>query len=370
MTNSPLFHSARRDSGGALVAPLGSVFLWLPSPQALAKVVSQLRRVSLDVHILEGDGLQVDVEWEVLRDLVVPLRRVLTHAEAEDTKVLYKPAGGALSTNDFARVQTYTQFSRVSQSSWLHEMIDQSRLTSVLQPIVFAADPTRVFAREALLRGVGRDDAVVYPNYIFDAARGCGMLMQIDLASRKAAIDRMVLDGMREKLFINLTPSAIDDPLATLEHTVRMIDDAGIAHDRIVFEVVESEHAGDVPNLRGLLDSYRRAGFRVALDDVGAGYSSLNLLHQLRPDFVKLDMGLIRGVHADPYKGIIASKILEIATDLGVETIAEGVETEGELAWVREHGAHYAQGFAIARPGVPALHDALPVRPPAPGMMS
>ena len=234
------------------------------------------------------------------------------------------------------------------------------RLTSVLQPIVFTQEPRRVFAHEALLRGIGRDSAVVYPNYMFDVARGCGMLVQLDVAARKAAIDRFVLDDIRECLFVNLTPSAIDDAVSNLAQTVAIIDAAGIAHERIVFEVVESEQASGVYDLQGLLRSYREAGFRVALDDVGSGYSSLNLLHQLRPDFVKLDMELIRGVHRDPYKALIAQKIIEIAHHLGIETIAEGVEVPEELAWARENGATYVQGNGIAKPGAPVLGERTP----------
>ena len=90
-----------------------------------------------------------------------------------------------------------------------------------------------------------------------------------------------MLDDIPEILFVNLTPSTIDDPLSSLSETVAMIDAAKIPHERIVFEVVESDQAQDVNQLRTLLRYYRDAGFRVALDDVGAGYSSLNLLHQL-----------------------------------------------------------------------------------------
>jgi EAL domain-containing protein (putative c-di-GMP-specific phosphodiesterase class I) len=239
-------------------------------------------------------------------------------------------------------------------------MLMEKRLTSVLQSIVWAADPGRVYGREALLRGVAKDGSVVYPNYLFDVARGCGMLVQIDQAARQAAVDRMVLDEIPELLFVNITPSTMDDPMASVERTLAMIDAAGLAHDRIVFEVVESDEAHDVHHLKQLLRFYRDAGFRVALDDVGAGYSSLNLLHQLRPDFVKLDLDLIRGVQADPYKALIAQKIIEIATALGVATIAEGVETRDELAWVQTHGATFAQGFGISRPTEPTLNGRTP----------
>ena len=348
------------ETGSRPPSPTGQLFLWCPSPHTQAKIVAYLHAAGVEYAVAQGDCVIVNLEWDAMRDLVIPIRRILTHRESEDVRALYKPVGGDLTTADIPKVQSYTAFSLVSQSAWLSEMLAQERFTSVLQPIVYASDPTRVFAREALLRGVGKDDAIVYPNYIFDLARGCGMLVQVEMAARQAAIDRMVLDDIDETLFLNLTPSIIDDPFASLERTVAIIDEAKIAHDRVVFEVVESDQSHDVNHLKGLLRFYRDAGFRVALDDVGAGYSSLNLLHQLRPDFVKLDMDLIRGVHADTYKALIAEKIIEIATALGVETIAEGVETAQELEWVQGHGATYAQGFGIARPTVPTLSGRTP----------
>jgi EAL domain-containing protein (putative c-di-GMP-specific phosphodiesterase class I) len=349
-----------RDSGGRPIAQQGRLFVWCPASRTQAKIVSLIVAAGLDYRPAEGDCLIVDLEWDVMRELVIPIRRALTHRESEDVRVLYKPAGGDLSTADFPRVQSYTAFSLVSQSTWLSQMLADHRFTSVLQPIVWSASPGKVFAHEALLRGIGADDAIVYPNYIFDVARGCGMLMQIDLAARKAAIDRMVMDEVAETLFVNFSPSAIEDPISSLERTVEIIDAARIPHNRIVFEIVESDEAHDVHDLRGLLRVYRDAGFRVALDDVGAGYSSLNLLHQLRPDFVKLDLDLVRGVHQDPYKALIAQKIIEIATTLGVETIAEGVETLDELAWVHLNGATYAQGYAVGRPTEPTLTGRTP----------
>lgn len=342
------------------MTPLGRLFLWCATPETQGKLERKLNASGIAATTAAGNCLIVDLEWEAMRDLVIPIRRILTHQESEDVRALFKPAGGELDTADFPRVQSYRQFSLVSQSAWLGELMTDARLTSVLQPIVFTKDPRRVFAHEALLRGIGRDSAVVYPSYMFDVARGCGMLVQLDVAARAAAIDRFVLDDIRECLFVNLTPSAIDDPVSNLAQTVAIIDGAGIPHERIVFEVVESEQASGVYDLQGLLRSYREAGFRVALDDVGSGYSSLNLLHQLRPDFVKLDMELIRGVHRDPYKALIAQKIIEIAHHLGIETIAEGVEVREELEWARQNGATYAQGNGIAKAGVPVLGGRTP----------
>lgn len=89
---------------------------------------------------------------------------------------------------------------------------------------------------------------------------------------------------------------------------------------------------------------------------MGAGYSSLNLIHLLRPDVLKLDMELVRNVDQDPYKARIAANLLTVATSLSIDALAEGIETEGELAWVRDHGAKFVQGYLIAKPApVPRL---------------
>ena len=115
-----------------------------------------------------------------------------------------------------------------------------------------------------------------------------------------------------------------------------------------MFEVVESDQIDDRMQLLKILDLFREAGCRVALDDVGAGYNSLHLLTEVKPDFVKLDMQLIRGVHKDIYKSCVARKLLELSRELGVMTVAEGVETVEEWQWTRDHGADLVQGYLFA----------------------
>lgn len=106
---------------------------------------------------------------------------------------------------------------------------------------------------------------------------------------------------------------------------------------------------------------YRAAGFKVALDDLGAGFSSLNLLQALRPDFVKLDIALVTGIDRDPFKAVLAGKLIEAARAFDMLVVAEGVETEAEYHWLRDHGAHLWQGFYFARPAaVPTRTIAVP----------
>ena len=97
----------------------------------------------------------------------------------------------------------------------------------------------------------------------------------------------------------------------------------------------------------------RELGCAIALDDVGADHRSLALMPFVAPEVIKLDMRLVRDVHVDPYKAGITSQLLQMARKLGVETVAEGIESADELAWFVEHGADYVQGFHIARPQLP-----------------
>jgi EAL domain-containing protein (putative c-di-GMP-specific phosphodiesterase class I) len=194
---------------------------------------------------------------------------------------------------------------------------------------------------------------------MFDVARSAGLLFNLDRAARLKAIEEASRFGVETNVFINFNPTSIYDPVYCLRSTVDAVERSGITADRIVFEVTESEEIRDTGQLLDILAFYRRAGFRVALDDLGAGYSSLNLLTELRPDFVKLDMTLVQGVDKDPYKATIAAKLLELAASLGVSTIAEGVETQEQWRWLLANGADYVQGYYFAKPASP---------PPIPAM--
>ncbi|RYG30629.1 EAL domain-containing protein, partial [bacterium] len=124
----------------------------------------------------------------------------------------------------------------------------------------------------------------------------------------------------------------------------------GIPRERIVFEVVESDDVEDRDHLLNILRYYRKEGFRVALDDLGSGYSSLNLLTEILPDVAKLDMALIRDIDTDPVRQKVVTHLLHLARELGVTTVVEGVETAAEADFCRSAGADLVQGYFFARP--------------------
>ena len=110
------------------------------------------------------------------------------------------------------------------------------------------------------------------------------------------------------------------------------------------------------------VNAYRRRGIRIAIDDFGAGYAGLNLLADLQPDLMKLDIGLVRGIEGRGARQSIVRAIVQVSVDLGIDVVAEGVETEGELAWLADQGIDLFQGFLCARPGFECLpHVTFPV---------
>jgi len=330
----------------------GRLFLWFPVRHGQARAARHLDSAGRAYRPLpDGDGLAVEIPGEEAHELAHAIAGQLGPEEAHDTRILWKQGTEDPGFSDFPRVTSLSRFVAAGRAAWLHGLLAERRVTSHFQPIVETADTSSVFGHEALLRGFEVDETTVPPARIFAAARDADLLFQVDLAARQSAIRQAVHHGLRTRIFINFSPASIYEPAYCLRSTVATIAESGLPPYLIVFEVIESERVDDLSHLESILAVYRQAGFRVALDDLGAGYSSLTLMSRIRPDFVKLDRELIRQVDRDPYKAVIAEKLLELARQLKIRTIAEGVETPGELAWLRSRGADFVQGFLIAPPG-------------------
>ena len=245
------------------------------------------------------------------------------------------------------------QFLNWLEGQWLIGVLEGRRLMSVFQPIVHTDDPQNIYAYECLLRGRTATGQWIMPDRLFSAARHAGLLEQLDSAARNTAVESAAQHDMTTPVFVNIYPNAIQHFKGFLDNTIAATQATGLSPHHFVFEFVESEEIIDHASFLQTLDYFRQQGFRVALDDVGAGYASLNVLVHVKPDFMKLDMGLIRDVDSDLYKSRVAAKLLELAQELQVKTVVEGIETVGEWEWSREHGADFAQGYLFARPDNP-----------------
>lgn len=328
----------------------GLLFLWLQEGRRTTRIVRALRSGGWRHELVESCA-RIELRADQIQECIASLSSVLPENEQAETKALFvdQPCVEPRLA-DFSRMTTLHSLDVMARSGWLLDQLAEGRFTSFFHPIVYARDRRHVFAHEALLRGVERDGSLVAPQPILDLARQAGMLLEVDFAACQSAIREAARHGPGMSVFINFSPAAIKDPETNLRAMIAAIDRAGIAHERVVFEVVEADRFGDLPLLDQVLRGYRSAGFRVALDDLGAGWSTLNLVHRLRPDFIKLDRELIRGVHLDPVKGLIAGKLLEIGRGLGIHTIVEGIEVEEEMRWACDNGADFVQGFLVGRP--------------------
>ncbi|HEY9808550.1 MAG TPA: EAL domain-containing protein [Halomicronema sp.] len=331
----------------------GRLYLWFPVKHTLHKILSILATKNITFHLQDEECLNIILDKETKEWFTTVVPTKLTGKELKESQALWMPSLEEAKFKDFARVISLQNFLSLGQSDWLIDMLANERITSYFQPIVYTTDTSKIFAYEALLRGIDEQNNIIPPQRIFSQAESAGLMFQLDAIARSTAIRQASLHGIQEHLFINFSPTSVYDPTTCLRMTVRAIDEANFSHESIVFEVAESEQPPDISHLIKILKFYQDAGFLIALDDFGSGYSNLNLIHQLRPNFVKLDMNLIRNVHQDSYKALITEKLLEIAQQLDIKTIAEGIETEEELNWLQERGATFAQGFLIAKPTSP-----------------
>jgi EAL domain-containing protein (putative c-di-GMP-specific phosphodiesterase class I) len=310
--------------------------------------------------------------------LVSLLRQVLSEPERQAVSVLNGPLAGALGkdTGDFPRAQPIDEWWRIHQTDWFSEALAKDRFEIWFQPIVntaVEARPDRLLAHECLIRlNAGR---MHNGGEIVDAARTRNEIHAFDsyarsLSIRSAARQSPLYTG---KFFVNFMPSSIYNPEFCMKSTMATLAESGLTPRDIVFEVVESDRVRDPSHLRRICDYYRRHGFAFALDDVGTGANSLQMVCDLRPDYIKLDKSLISNIEQPMYAATIR-KLVELAAQFGVLVIAEGVEQVQTMENLWLLGVQYMQGYLFGRPAprvtnpdatVPAIQPEPANAPPA-----
>lgn len=217
------------------------------------------------------------------------------------------------------------------------------------QPIV-NMNTQKVFAHEALVRGPNGESAASVLAQVNEANR-----YRFDQACRVKAIKGASELGFAEAISINFLPNAIYKPEVCIRTTLAAASANGFPLERIIFEVTEGEQVEDGPWLAEILREYKRCGFKTAIDDFGAGYAGLKLLADFQPDLIKLDMDLVRGVDTNPARQAIVRGMVRLCQDMGIEMIAEGIETTGERDFLCSEGIHLLQGYLFAKPAFKAI---------------
>ncbi len=287
----------------------------------------------------QGDALLV------AGDLLPLLRRLcaeLSYNQRQEARAA--PWDGQ--TIDYARGASLAVWIDRLDSPWFAAAA--ANLYFLVQPIFDLADGA-VHGHEALVRArLGERD--ISAGALLQAAEAHEQMAAFDARARSQAITLAYPRLAGGRLFINFSPTVIYDPDICLGATFRTCAETGADPSRLVFEVTEAHAFPDLTLLRRIIDRYRAEGAHVALDDMGSGHTSLLYLSALRPDYVKLDRGLLSGIaDGDPRVALVGA-LIRYAHDLDVRVIAEGIETREELQIVHDLGADFAQGYFLARP--------------------
>jgi diguanylate cyclase (GGDEF)-like protein len=237
----------------------------------------------------------------------------------------------------------------------LSKILNGKQLTPHFQPIVSLAQK-KIMGYEALIRGPS-DSPLHSPFNLFDTAERFDLSTKLEYICREVTIRRYASLNIREKLFINVSPSVLLQPDFKKGETLKLLDQFGIDPRFVVIELTEHQPTDDFQLMREAVSHYRKMGFEIAIDDLGAGYSGLRLWSEVQPEYVKIDMHFIQGIHNDPVKHNFVRSIQNIAGSLNCNVIAEGIETEDEFKAVEQLGITHAQGYYFARPTAIPLEE-------------
>ena len=233
----------------------------------------------------------------------------------------------------------------------LEKVLDSGTIRSLLQPIInleAASDTPELYGVECLARGP-HGSLLQNPELLFSYASKKEALFQTDFVCIRAALREAQDISLPIKIFINTHPrSMTHSDFATTFN--RAVHESGHRIKDIVLELTEQQTIVNPSAFAKTLDKLREMGLKIALDDYGEGFANLHLLHELKPDYVKISGHFCRNVHKDATRQKIVRSTLALARDLDIPSIIEQVETAEELETLRWLGATYAQGYLFARP--------------------
>ena len=266
---------------------------------------------------------------------------------------MYRAKSAGRNSYRFVSGQTDTaNQARLAMASELRHAMDRGELLLHYQPIV-SIDGSRVLGAEALVRWRrGGGDQLVPPGQFIPLAEETGLILPLgSWALLDACRTAASWPGRRLPLLIsvNVSPRQFAQP-GLIREVRSVLGESGLPPERLVIEITESTVMADAASAERAMNELKDIGVKIAIDDFGTGYSSLSYLSRFPVDRLKIDQSFVRNIGTSPNADAIVTAIISMASSLGLETVAEGVETEGERQYLEEHGCREAQGYLFSRP--------------------
>ena len=230
------------------------------------------------------------------------------------------------------------------------DILKKQRIRPVFQPIVSLMDGN-VIGYEALSRIIDPKE-IGSSEELFTLAGIYGKVWELEQLCRIRILEKYHSFGGKDnkKLFINVNPMVIHDKNFHAGFTKETLSKYDINLSDVVYEVTERNAIDDVKGFKDTIRHYKNQGYTIAVDDAGSCYSGLNLICDIAPHFLKLDLTLIRGIHEDSVKKAMVKSLVEFTNLTESQLIAEGIETVEELETLLKLGVHNGQGYFLCRP--------------------
>lgn len=248
------------------------------------------------------------------------------------------------------------------ETTELQRIMAENLLYPVFQPIVDLRGRA-ILGYEALTRGP-EHSPLRYPDTLFAVAKRVGQARALEHACREASLRAFAAQRLPGRLFLNVTPGCLLDPLMMDGHTRALLAELGIASNRIVLELTENQRITDLPGLLEALQHYRGRGFQIAIDDLGEGFANLRMWSEVKPELVKIDKHFVHGIADDRIKYHFVRAMQDLAEICNAQLVAEGIERIEDFCCIRDMGIACGQGYFIARP------EAVPSRMPSPAVLN
>lgn len=238
----------------------------------------------------------------------------------------------------------------------LDYIIENKKIKTVFQPIISLRDGN-VLGHEALSR-ITCESSIENTEMLFKTAGVYNKLWELELLCRTKALEtayKFMIPPYSKKLFLNVDPNIIHYEKFRKGFTKEFLSRYDIESQNVIFEITERNVVANLSNFISSIDHYKSQNYKIAIDDAGAGYSGLNLISDVNPHYLKLDMKLIHGIASDNLKYALVKGMSEFSKASNISLIAEGIETYEELETLIDMGVQYGQGYFIQKPNADIL---------------